>query len=71
MTSKLDIQENSAAWAAPTEADAAEWEALSRAEQAARMRALFDSAECNKLSQRSFAEIIAEARLKARPHRIG
>lgn len=71
MASKHDIQDHSATWAAPTEADVSDWDSLSREEQVVRMRALFDSPECNKLSQRSFAEIVAEARLKARSVRNG
>ena len=63
--------EHIGSWAVPTEADVSDWEALSRDEQVAHMRALFNSPECNTLSPRSFAEIIAEARRKARSGQNG
>ncbi len=65
MSTKLDILETSTSWATPTDDDIRAWEALPRDQQLARMRALFDSAECNRLSHRPFAEIIAAARSKA------
>jgi hypothetical protein len=66
MTSKLDILERDSSWAAPTEDVIRAWQALPRDEQLAQIRALLGSSACTELSDASFDDIIAAARLKAR-----
>ena len=71
MTAKLKTLDTAASWSTPTDDEIRAWEALPREEQLAQLRALFDSSECNEASRLTFAEIIAAARLKARPSRDG
>lgn len=71
MNEKLDILETSTSWATPTDDDIRAWEALPRDQQLVRLRAMFDSAECNRLSHRPFAEVVAAARSKGISNRDG
>ena len=71
MSAKLDTLDSATSWASPTDAEIRDWEALPRDEQIERLRAHFGSPECNTMSARSFSEIVAAARLKARSERNG
>jgi hypothetical protein len=46
----------------PTEAELAEWNALTRDEQLARYREYLSHADCERVSSASMADVLAEAR---------
>jgi len=71
MTAKSNLLETAVSWAAPTEEEIRAWESLPRDQQLAQLRALFDEPASNVMSKRSYGEIIAAARQKARQMRHG
>ena len=55
----------------PTEAELAEWNALTRDEQIARYREFFAHPDCNTFTDETAEEIVAAARAKAAARRRG
>ena len=66
MTTKLTTLDATTSWAAPSDDDIRAWEALPRDEQLSQMRKLLNLPECSGVSDLSFADIVEDARLKAR-----
>jgi hypothetical protein len=55
----------------PTEAELAEWRALTREEQLARYREALQSPDCERVSDASMGDILAEAQQRAAARRRG
>ena len=55
----------------PTEAELAEWNALTRDEQLARYREYLSHPDCERVSSASMADVLAEARERVAARRRG